>query len=297
MLTEKVSITSPLVYKTPARELLDGVSIKEIASTQPLLFVQENDTVTKIIDNLAENKTSFAVVLREDSPIGIVDVQDIVSYCNKKIRSKSTSNMFEVVEQLDQLKLELTQAILKEIIPQDSWYSRPVASSKSVLQLIHILCKLPTLKKVPIVENGRVIAVCSKEDVLDFILINDKMFSDELQQTIGQINFHQCSSSVASSTNEDIMNYAFKIMWEKQINGALASCNRSSAIDLFFNWLHYVHSAASLLSHEPGVVLKTASLETAAEQMLRENLHYLYVIETQPRGHYKHRSKKKQCGF
>jgi predicted transcriptional regulator len=259
-------------------EFLKTVRVKEMISDRsPLLCVEENQTVAEVIEALAVNKACFAVVVHQGTAIGTVDVLDIVSYCNR--RTAGSSNLFELAEQLEQLKHQLSKSTLMEIQPQYGWCERTISSNKSVHHLVQTMCKLPWLKRVPIVENGKVIAVCSKEDIILFLLNHEEIFRDKMEKRIEEIEYQRCSTCIETS-KDDIMNAAFMIMWEKQINGTLASCLGSSSLDLFFNWIHYLYSASSLLSHEPAQIKKNATVENALELFLRENL--VFVVDNSP---------------
>jgi len=265
-------------YNTPIEEVLDGVLIKEAVPVFPFLIVEENDIVTQVIDGLSSKKTNLAVMIKRGKPIGTIDVLDIASYCNKRIASSSHSLFEELAPQFEQLKRDLSKATVREILPDNAWQSyRIVNSTKSLLHLIHIMCRQPSLKFIPIVENGKAITACSHKDVFHFLL-NEKKLSNKLKLPISSIKF-QKNISCVTPTKEEMLDYAFMIMWEKQINGKVACCNNSSPLDLFFNWLHYVHSAINLFNQEPGQVQSHATVEEAMELFLNENLHYLHVID------------------
>jgi len=265
--------------------------VKDIAVHHEVLFVQETDTITHILDELASNKTAFAVVMSKEKPIGTIDVIDLFKCINRKI----TQIPFEeLVGKLDLLKSELSNATLNEVVAYSdemkaNWSYRAISAGRSVLHLIHILQHHPFLHRVPVLnEKGRVISICEVADVLRFILDSDKACASLLQRKIGDLNFQRQSLAGMRAYQEDMMNAAFKLLWDKHINGLLASCNRSSTLDLFFNYVHYVVSGFQVfpedLASEPvGQILVTSNVEEVIDLMLREHLDSVYIIDKQPK--------------
>jgi len=267
--------------------------VKEIVTRREVLFVQETDTIVRILDELASNKTTFAVVMSKGKPIGTVDVIDLFKSINRKI-SYQQIPFEELIGKLETLKTELANATLNEIVPYSNdmklnWSCRTIPADKSVLQLIAVFQQYPSLHRVPILdEKGEVISICELADVLRFILDNHRACSSLINRHIGDLNFKRQSIAGMRAYQEDMMNAAFKLLWDKHINGLLASCNRSSTLDLFFNYVHYVVSGFQVfpedLESEPvGQTLVTSTMEDVIELMLRENLDSVYIIDKQPK--------------
>jgi len=261
-------------------EDITNLSIASVLKPQKLSFVNEKQTVAEAIKILTENKASFVIVLNDNGKaMRTIDVLDIVAHCNRKIaKEASRDNLFEIVNLLESLKYQLTKATLLETIPQYNWYGRITSSKKSINHLMHVMSKFPTMKRIPITQNGEVLGVATRDDILSFLLENDDRFEEKMNHLLEDMNLRSCETCI-EATFEEKLGYAFKVMWDKQVNGELASCNGSSPLDLFFNWLHFVHSASSLLSYEPAHVDKNTKVRNAVEQMLRENLDRLFVMD------------------
>jgi len=146
-----------------------------------------------------------------------------------------------------------------------------------VKQLIHLMCKYPTLKRAIIINQKKVFAVVSRDDILVFLLANETEFEEEMRRPIENV---KCNCTQIQENKNQAMCCAFQVMWEKQIVGKLASSRGSSSMDLFFNWLHYVHSALNLISCEPAYILEATTVKEAIEHILRENISELFVVDS-----------------
>jgi len=261
-------------------DLLSTTPIHAVIPAQDLLFVKETHTAAEVIQVLAQNKANFVIVLGErDQPGRTVDILDIVAHCNKTIsKNASKSNLFEIANHLETLKYQLAKSTLKEILPLPNWYGRTMSATKSMRQLITVMSKFPTLKRVIVTNKKKVVAVVTRDDVLTFLLSNEENFAEKMMQPLSQTNMQKCSVP-SDAPLEEMLGCAFQAMWDKQIVGKLASCYGSSPLDLFFNWLHYVHSASSLLNLEPAHIREDATVREALEQFLRENIDELFIMD------------------
>jgi len=279
--------------KSDAHLLLTSTSVQELAKNQELLFVKEGDTVQHILSQFTAYKTSFAVVMDNlhGRPIGTFDIERLFAYCTDKITNQKIP--FEtLLEKLEELKRELAKASLGEIVPysnqsKQTWQYRTIPASRSVMHLIHILCANPGLNKVPILdEKGIVQAVVDISDVLRFILENDEEFSDLTKSPIAELLFTRKSLPAMNASRDQLMSLEFKVMWQKHINGLLGCCNRSSSLDLFFNYVHHVLSGFQRFpgENEPtGQIEVTRSVEELLDLVLRENLDSVYITDKHPK--------------
>jgi len=278
-------------FKSAAHELLANTPVKQIARHQTLLFVEETDTVRHVLNQFKRAKTSFAVVMSNGKPIGTCDVLDLFQHCNNKI-TNGTIPFEELRAKMEAMKHDFSNATLDQIVvfqtsAKQNWYYRTIPASRSVLHLIHILCAHPNLRKVPLLDDaGQVIGILEVEDVLRFILDNDKSFAHLIKRPIGDLNFQRQNLASVKASRDHMMNLAFKVMWQKEIKGLLGCSNGSSILDLFFNYVHYVISGFEICPSESelvGQMLVTSPVEDVMDLILTENLDSVYVIDRQPK--------------
>jgi len=275
-----------LKKQTPKRttsaeyESLRLIPVTNLISNQKLNFVKEKDTVAEIIDTLAINKVSFVIVVNDDSKtFRTIDILDIVAYCNRGI-STVPIEMFQVVNHLENLKHHLTKSTIQEILPSSETYNLNI--TENLGQVLRILILSPNkIKRIPIIQNDQVIAVISREDVLKFFLTNESKFQEKMNRTISQMKIQKYFVGEMETSLEEMLGYAFQVMWEKQILGTLASSHGSSSLDKFFNWVHYTHSASSLLNFEPAHASEESTIREVIEQILRENASKLFVMDAE----------------
>jgi len=278
-------------FKSAAHELLANTPVKQIARYQTLLFVEETDTIRHVLNQFKRAKTSFAVVMSNGKPIGTCDVLDLFQYCNNKV-TQGTIPFEELRAKIEELKQDFSKATLDQIVVfqsavKQNWHYHSVAASKSVLHVIHFLFTHPNLRKVPLLdEKGQVIGVIEVEDVLRFILDNDKSFERLIKRPVGEINFQRQNLDTAKASRDHLMNLAFKAMWQKEIKGLLGCSNGSSILDLFFNYVHHVISGFEICPSESelvGQMLVTSPVEHVMDLILAENLDSVYIIDRQPK--------------
>lgn len=275
----KMSIR-PISKPAPDHSLLN-VPIMDAIPRHPFIFVEDTDTIMQIIERLTLEKMCFAVIRKGGRPSGTIDTVDIAAYCNKIIIQSPHRTFEDLASQLEQLRQLFLKATLSEVFPENEAQNISISSSKSLQHLVHVMCSIPSLKRLPIMENEEVLTACAPEDVLRFILSYPKC-SNILKQPVADIQFQRNGSKYITS-EEEVMNYAFKKMWEKQMDGVLACSNRSSPLDIFINLLNYVHSSVSLFSHETSQIQSKVTIEVTLEHLLREQVHYLQVTDCQRR--------------
>jgi len=266
--------------------------VEEIAQTQGILFVKENETVQNILNQFTAHKTSFAVVMDANRriPIATFDVLDLFVYCNNTITTQKIP-FKELSHKLEELKQALSKAYLNQIVPysdslKKTWRLRTLSASKPVKTLIHMLCKSRFLSKVPILDNqGQVEGVVDIADVLRFILDTDA-FYEQIKQPVGELRFTRRTLSAMNTSRDELMNAEFKLMWQKHIGGVLGFSNSSSTLDLFINYVHHVLSGFEIFSISPepvGQIEVTRTIEELIDLVLRESLDSVYIIDKQPK--------------
>jgi len=259
-------------------DLLSITPIHAIISSQELLFVKETYTVAEVIEILTVNKASFVIVLGEhERPVRTIDILDIVSYCNMRIQRNAFSSNLEIANYMEILKYQLTKSTLKEILPQYEWYGRTISATKSIKHLIRLICKFPAIKRVVLTDQKNVFGIVARKDLLTFLLANEAEFEEKMRQPL--VNVTNSCNQIEENLNE-MLGCAFQMMWEKQIVGKLASCKGSSSLDLFFNWLHYIHSASELINCESAYIFEESTVKEAIEHILREDLSKLFVLDS-----------------
>jgi CBS domain containing-hemolysin-like protein len=221
--------------------------VKEITSPQEKIsFINEGDTIQHVLNQLTTNKTNSAIVVDSNNrPVGIFDVESLFGYCNDKITQHKIP--FEaLLEKLEEIKLELSVAKLNEIFQysyqsKQQWQIRSIPASRSIMHLLHIMSANPGLRKVPVLdEKGNVEGIVELSNALRFILENDEEFSDLTKRPVSDLPFTRKSLPAMKASREQLMASEFTLMWQKHVDGHLGCCNRSSSLDLFFNYVHYI---------------------------------------------------------
>jgi len=266
---------------------LRGVKIEQVIGCEQCIHcIEDTQTVSELIEFLAQKKTNFALICRNRQFVALLDVADIFGFCNGQLSSCHPTKTFEIMEKLDQLKQRLGRLSIREILPNHSHIKEYLSRTMSMLELLKVFtsdsCRIhPTTKRIPILDaEGRVNAVATLLDVIKFLMDNREKFEDRMRNKVDSVECAECKDFPEASTDE-VMTCLFTMMWEKQIKGSLGACNTSSATDMFFNWIHFVRSATNVGWSETARVASHTTVEKVLEQIWREKIQQVYVIDAE----------------
>ena len=165
--------------------MAEPVAVKNIM-TMDVITVSENDTVSDAATRLAESQISGAPVVNSDGKIvGIISDGDILRFLNTydpktdKPCKLDPSEQFRVcMQKFGMYSLEPAQAgDLLETLEKASRKTvrdvmvKPVitATPDDDVEKVSSLMLMNGIKRVPIVENGRVVGIVSRADIVRFV--------------------------------------------------------------------------------------------------------------------------------
>lgn len=165
---------------------------------------------------------------------------------------------------------------LREILDHGTLHSRTLSPSSSLADLMMALC---TEKRVAIMENGNFCGMITRDNLIEFLSKNSSQLGESLKARLSYPKFHMQNTTDKGKTKEVFQ--MFLILWEKQLDGTLASSKTSSPLDLFLNWLGYAQKVAEdgdPEEDEPEMIEEDENLKTVLEFFSRrKNVRVLYV--------------------
>lgn len=143
---------------------------KEIMSTQCITFTSDTDIITAA-KMLIEKKINGAPVIDDGKVVGILCQSDLVAQ-QKKITLPSFFTLLDGVFPLsshDELKREMTKITALKV--GDAMTPTPIfITPESTLEDIATMMANEKLYTLPVIEDGKLVGVVGKEDVLKTLL-------------------------------------------------------------------------------------------------------------------------------
>jgi len=283
----------------------DVVNMKSTFPNAPkeLIFLNEGDSLTKVLDTFKIHKILSSPVLAKGSNkvLGMLDMLDLVTFLTAKIEIPFLTEA--IANHALNSFLSKTAKDVVELSSRNWW--NELSDDAALPQLIGVLSNQNAHRVAVLNDKKKVYNIISQMDVLLFIFQNQANFTDLMEEPISQ---WLKAKKVETVCWEQTMAEAFKTIWESEVTGVgvvdddgklvgnisasdLKNCGRTSneliqeLYQPIIEFLGLVDASTSttrnpLFSKHPLVVCKiTDSTASIFSKIVNQRVHRVYVVD------------------
>jgi len=194
----------------------DVVNLKSSFPNAPkeLIFLNEDDSLTKVLDTFKLHKILSSPVLSKGSSkvLGMLDMLDLVTFLTAKIEIPFLTEA--IANHALNSFLSKTAKDVVELSSRNWW--NELQETASLPQLISVLSNQNAHRVAVLNEKKKVYNIISQMDVLSFLFQHQSTFPQMMEAPISQ---WISDKKVETVSGDQTLAEAFKTIWESEVTG------------------------------------------------------------------------------